>query len=170
MLRELKECDAALMLDCLKDKDVNQYMNIDGSQMTIEDCKSFIRNSQKDFSSKHFAIVDNQNQWVGTISLKNIDLKTKASEYAIITSKEVHGKGIAFQATKEIIDYGFNVLNLNRIYLNVVQENIRANKFYLKCGFQFEGTFHQAIYIKNKIYNLNWYAILKGREIDEETH
>ncbi|MDE6407084.1 MAG: GNAT family N-acetyltransferase [Anaeroplasmataceae bacterium] len=170
MLRELKESDASLMLECLKDKDVNQYMNIDGSNMTIDDCKNFIRNSLKDSLSKHFAIVDNQDRWVGTISLKNIDSKTKVAEYAIITSKEVHGKGLALEATKEILDYGFNTLNLNRIYLNVVEDNIRANKFYLKCGFEFEGTFRQAIYIKNKIYNLNWYAILKGCEKNEEIH
>ncbi len=162
MIRRLELKDAEAMLACLKDSDVNHFMNIDGSKMAVSDCEEYIKKTWDDERNHHFAITDEKDNWVGTISLKNIDKVANQAEYAIITSSSVHGKGYAFSATKEIIEYGFEKLGLNRIYLNVVDENIRANKFYKKVGFVYEGCFREAIYIKGKIYNLNWYSILKN--------
>ena len=160
MLRRLELKDAINMLECLRDPNVNKFMNIDGSKMSISDCEEYIRKSWDDNKNKHFAIVDKNDDWVGTISLKNIDNEVQQAEYAIITSSSVHGKGFALEGTKAIIDYGFKKLNLKRIYLNVVADNIRANKFYEKAGFEFEGCFRKTIKIKNKIYDLNWYSLL----------
>ena len=162
MIRKLDLKDAEAMITCLKDSDVNYFMNIDGSKMVSTDCQEYIKKSWDDEKNYHFAIVDENDNWIGTISLKNIDKLAKQVEYASITSSSVHGKGYAFTATKEIIEYGFEKLGLNRIYLNVVDENIKANKFYQKVGFIFEGCFRKAICIKGRIYNLNWYSILKS--------
>ena len=157
MLRKLKEIDAERMLECMSDNIVNQYMNIDGTKMTINDCLEFIKNSDNTQNFIHYAIVDDEDNWVGTISLKNIDFIKKEAEYAIITSSLVHGKGYAFSATIEILDYAFNKLKLDRIYLNVVKNNIRANKFYQKVGFTLYETKPNVIIIKNNRYLLNWY-------------
>lgn len=161
MLRNLELRDAKRMYETMCDTNVNALMNIDGSKSSIENCENFIKNANANPNFKHFAIVNENDDWVGTVSLKNIDSIVKQAEYAIITSSKVHGRGYALSATREILDYGFNILGLNRIYLNVVDDNIRANKFYLKCGFTFEGKFRKSIMIKNKIYDLNWYSILK---------
>lgn len=162
MLRELKDKDYVLMHKCMSDPNVNRYMNIDGSKMKPEDCLLFIHKTRENNTSKHFAIVDDNDNWMGTISLKNIDEKTKSAEYAIITSSDAHGKGYAYNATLDILKYAFEEINLNRVYLDVLVDNVRANKFYQKCGFVFEGTFRQAIEIKGNIYDLNWYSMLKS--------
>lgn len=162
MLRKLEHKDAKNMLECLTDPNVNSFMNIDGSKMTIHDCKEFILESSINESTLHYAIADKFGNWVGTISLKNIDYKVGQAEYAIITSSKVHGTGIAIEATKELLDIAFNKIKLNRVYLDVVKENIRANRFYLKCGFKYEGCFRQSIVIKGKIFDVNWYSILKN--------
>lgn len=166
MLRQLKDEDYILMHKCMSDPNVNKYMNIDGSKMRPEDCLSFINKTRNDANSKHFAIINEEDRWVGTISLKNIDYRVKSAEYAIITSSDAHGKGYAYEATKEILRYAFNDLQLNRVYLDVLVENVRANKFYKKIGFVLEGTFRQAIEIKGNIYDLNWYSLLKDEFIE----
>lgn len=166
MLRDLQDKDYELMYKCMSDSNVNKYMNIDGSKMKPIDCLTFIQDSRENKNSKHFAIVNESDDWLGTISLKNIDKKVNSAEYAIITSSEIHGKGYAYYATKEILEYAFNKLNLNRVYLDVLVENVRANIFYNKCGFILEGTFRQAIEIKGKIYDLNWYSMLKSDYIN----
>lgn len=170
MLRSLEIRDAKAMYETMCDTNVNAYMNIDGSKSSIENCENFIKNANANSNYKHFAIADEDDNWVGTISLKNIDRVVKQAEYAIITSSSVHGKGYAAKATKDLLDYAFNNLNLNRIYLDVLKDNVRANKFYVKCGFRLEGTFRQAIYIKGALYDLNWYAMLKDdyMRINEE--
>lgn len=162
MLRDLELRDAKRMYEAMCDSKVNAFMNIDGSKSSIENCENFIKEANLNSNSKHFAITDEDNNWIGTVSLKNIDKIVRQAEYAIITSSKVHGKGYAYKATIELLNYAFNNLNLNRIYLDVLEDNVRANKFYLKCGFKLEGTFRQFIFVKGKIYDLNWYSILKS--------
>ena len=144
MLRKLKDKDVYLMLEWMHDPEVNKNFRFDFASMTEEKALDFISNSF-DEKNQHFAIVDFNDNYLGTISLKNISEIDKNAEYAIVTRKEVWGSGVAKKATAEILHYAFNELNLHRIYLNVLDENIRANKFYRKVGFSFEGTFKDHI-------------------------
>ena len=161
MLRKLELKDASLMYQTISDESVTKYMNISGKDNSIERCENFIRSSWDDLDNVHFAITDEDDSWVGTISLKHIDRDVNQAEYAIVTSGQVHGKGFAFKATQELLDYAFNVLKLNRVYLNVLTTNARANKFYLKCGFVLEGTFRESINVKGQINDLNWYSMIR---------
>lgn len=161
MIRKLQIKDAERMCKCLSDKENVKFMQIGQEPFTNEKCEAFIEHSFSEIN-QHFAIVDEKDEWVGTISLKKIDHMSLSAEYAIITAQEVHGKGYAQFATIELIEYAFSVLKLNRVYLNVLKDNIRANRFYEKCGFEFEGCARQAIRLGSKFYDLNWYAILKG--------
>lgn len=157
-LRKLENSDASNMLEWMHDSNVNCNFRFDFSKMTLDDVNNFIHNSF-DEKNQHFAIVDEQNEYMGTISLKNINKVDNNAEYAIVTRTVAHGKGLALEATKEILNYAFNELKLHKVYLNVLEENRRANRFYEKCGFKFEGMSKEFLYIKGKYHNLNWYAI-----------
>lgn len=78
-----------------------------------------------------------------------------------MTRKKAHGTGEALQATKELLDYAFKELGLHKVYLNVMEDNIRARKFYEKCGFMQEGIAKDAIRIAEKYISLVWYGILE---------
>jgi RimJ/RimL family protein N-acetyltransferase len=52
-----------------------------------------------------------------------------------------------------MLDYGFNVLNLNNIILKVYSFNIRAIKSYEKVGFKLIGLRRQARIFGNKKYD-----------------
>ena len=94
--------------------------------------KKFVENSFRE-DQQHFAIVDDQDdEYLGTISLKNIDLKNKNAEYAISTRKKARGTGANQKATESLLKYGFDKLQLHRIYLNVLSSNKRAISFYKK--------------------------------------
>lgn len=160
-IRELKEKDATLMFECLNDKVNTQYMLIGGKNFSYEDCLKFI-NSSKNDDSLNFAIVDEEDNWIGTISLKHIDKEVGQAEYAIITSSRVHGKGYAYKASEELKEYAFSTLKLQRIYLNVASDNLRAINFYKRFGFTYEGTFRRAIKINNQLKDLEWYSIINN--------
>lgn len=100
-------------------------------------------------------------EYLGTISLKNIDLKNKNAEYAISTRKKARGTGANQKATESLLKYGFDKLQLHRIYLNVLSSNKRAISFYKKCGFIYEGKFKDHLFIDDRYQDLEWYAICK---------
>lgn len=72
------------------------------------------------------------------------------------------GKGFGTDAMSIILNYGFNVLNLHRISLNVFEYNPRAIRSYEKVGFKYEGTQRKWLNRDGKRWDLVWMGILKS--------
>ncbi|MDU5913007.1 MAG: GNAT family protein [Anaerococcus vaginalis] len=100
-------------------------------------------------------IVDDDNIILGMISLTSINYLNQSAELHILMGDFVNqGKGIGTLAVKEILNHGFNNLNLNRIQLNVLVYNDIAIKLYEKCGFKLEGKKIQAVYKNGKFVDM----------------
>lgn len=160
ILRRLRADDINNMLEWMHDPTINKYYRNDFSKMTEELVAKFIANSF-DEVNQHFAFVNDKDEYLGTISLKNISQKDKNAEYSIATRKCAQGTGITYLATKELLGYAFDSLGLHRVYLNVLEDNFRANAFYKKCGFVFEGCFREHLFLDGEFKNLNWYGITR---------
>ena len=158
-LRPLRSEDAPLMLEWMQDPSIACFFRFDAAAMTEDKCRSFIASANADPGSRHYAIADEQDCYLGTISLKNI--QDGRAEYAISTRKCAHGTGAALQATREVLRIAFDELGLDAVYLNVLTENLRANAFYRKAGFCFTHTEKNALEIRGENKDLNWYAIKK---------
>lgn len=159
-LRELQIKDVDRMYEWMSDPDVTNSLTIGRFLNSKDKIQDFIKNSWTDRNNIHFAIVTDEDDYVGTVSLKNINYIDRNAEYAIAIHKDFWGEGFANYATDRIISYGFKKLNLHKIYLNVISSNVRANKFYGKYGFIKEGTFKEHMYLNGEMVDLNWYCIL----------
>lgn len=159
-LRKLEQKDEAGILSWMRDPSVNQFFRFLESAVTPEKVQKFIEDASETDKNLHLAIVDDSDEYLGTISLKNIDGDARNAEYAISTCTRAHGTGAAAEATREILRIAFEELHLHRVYLNVLEDNGRANHFYRKCGFVFEGQFRDHLNIRGSLKNLNWYSIL----------
>ncbi len=96
----------------------------------------------------------------GTIGLLSIDRKNSKAEYYIAMGEtDLKGKGVAAEASKLILDYGFYELGLNRIYLFTETENISAQKLFEKVGFVKEGCIRQDIISHGKYVDRYAYGI-----------
>lgn len=135
MIRRLEEKDACKMLEWMHDDDVVFFLDANFKYKTIDDCYCFIRNSFCDNINKHFAIVDDNNEYMGTVSIKNINYEKKIAEMAIVLRKCAMGKGYSKKALEEIFEYGSKQLEINTFYWYVNPLNIRAIKFYDKNGY-----------------------------------
>lgn len=169
MLRLLKEKDVEGMLEWMCDESINCFFQFDASMLTEHSAREFVKCSidlAREKKSFHFAIVDENDEYLGTISIKNIDWQAKAGEYAIGLRKKAVGKGIAYKATGEILEYAFLNLELNRIFLNVLADNNRAIRLYEKSGFSYEGMFKEHICIREERKSLKWYAIMRDEWLE----
>lgn len=161
MLRKLLEKDIDKMLEWMKDDEVSRYFRTSFSAFTREDVERFIADSFTE-NNRHFAIVNDKDEYQGTVSLKNISKEDHNAEYAIVLRRQSQGMGYARLATKEIMHYAFDELNLQRVYLNVLKENEHARRFYEKVGFVQEGIFRQHWCVRGQFYDLYWFAINKS--------
>lgn len=160
-LRKLEYKDAPTMLEWMHDSDVTNYLKNDFAKMKLKDCIDFIEKTKYDTDNIHYAVCDEKDEYLGTISLKNIDKISGTAEYAISFRSKSIGTGTAFEATKEILQIAFLKLNLNRVYLDVLCENKRAVRFYEKVGFIKEGIWKEHFYIQGKHRDVLWLRLLK---------
>ena len=169
-LRPLKKKDVQAMLEWMHDPDINAVFSADFSKFTEQDVLRFIVSAQDETTAVHRACVDENDVYLGTVSLKHIDRLARNAEYAVSFGKYGQGTGAAQFATQKILELGFEELNLERIYLNVLSDNRRANRFYQKTGFVFEGTFVKHIIIHGELKDLNWYRLLKEEYFQQRNH
>ena len=168
ILRELNVKDAPLMLEWMHDKDVVKNMSSNFESKTLDDAIEFINNSKKDKKNLHLAIVNDEDEYMGTVSLKKIDYTRMTAEFAITVRKCAMHKGYSWFGMKTIIEKAFDELNLESVYWCVSKDNKRAVRFYDKHHF------HEALDISQDILenyknvpNLKWYSVLKGDNLNK---
>lgn len=163
VLRPLRPSDADGMLEWMHDPAVASAFQVPFETFSREDALRFIEGAQKGGASVHLAITEPAtDEYLGTISLKNVDADAGTAEYAIATRTCAHGSGIAKTATIDVLRYAFEVLGLNRVYLNVLGTNGRAIHFYEKIGFIHEGTFRKHVRHEGQLADLEWFAMLSA--------
>lgn len=163
MLRRLEQKDAPFMLEWMHDESITCNYRYPFASMTLEKAKNFIKYSF-DEENQHFAVIDDKDEYLGTVSLKHISEKDHNAQYAIVMRKKAHGTGAAERATTQILKYAFDDLGLHRVYLNVLADDIEDRELFENCGFDLEGEFKDAIRMGNRYRNLAWYAMMNWKE------
>jgi len=133
-LRKLELKDAPLMLEWMHEPSVVENMKTDFTSKSIEDCESFIKAAQNCVFDLNLAIADDEDIYMGTVSLKHI--KNGTAEFAIAVRKVAMGQGYSKFGMAMIIKIGFEKLGLKKIYWCVSSENKRAIRFYDKNGYK----------------------------------
>ena len=115
---------------------------------TVEDTAANIKNRLNEIPENRgyplsFAIVY-KGKIAGTIGFNSINNKTKIGVVGYWLGKDYQGKGIMTKAFKELLEYGFTVLLLNRIEVRIAIKNIKSRALPEHFGFEKEGVIRQA--------------------------
>jgi RimJ/RimL family protein N-acetyltransferase len=166
-LRKLELKDAPLMLEWMHDESVAKDLHANFASKTIENCISFIENSQDFSKNAHYAIASDEDEYMGTVSLKCIDRETNSAEFAITVRSASMGRGYSWYGMEAIIEKAFSEHGLESVYWCVSRKNVRAVRFFDKHNF------HEAVDISQSIlsrydnaHDLKWYSVLKGDVLD----
>ncbi len=134
-IRRLRYEDLDLIAGWDKDPEIKRLTG----RMTHEPggLETWWNDMTRDRSRADFAITDNEGQVIGDVALEQIIWRTREAELRIaIGNKDYWGYGYGTEAVREVVELGFTGMNLDRIYLRVQQDNVRAIRSYLKAGFR----------------------------------
>lgn len=103
------------------------------------------------------------NQAIGMTLLENISHRNQNAIWGIYIGETQYRKRIyALEATMLIIDYGFNYLNLQKIYGNTLVNNEKGRRFHKKAGFTEEAVFKNHNYVNGEYTDLIWISLFKN--------
>ena len=132
-LRELEEKDAPYMLEWMHDDSVTHDLKTDFASKSLTDCQNFIANSMSEADVNYAITEDDNDEYLGTVSLKHIE--NGNAEFAITIRKQAMGSGVASEAMSEIFRIAFEEKGLRNVYWCVSPNNKRAVRFYDKNGY-----------------------------------
>lgn len=99
---------------------------------------------------------------IGYMRLANIDHENKSVEIGgDIGEKECRGKGYGKEMYELALEFLFNELNFNRVYLQVIKDNEVAIEFYKKLGFVNEGDLRESVHKSGRYLNVVVMSMLK---------
>lgn len=132
----------------LNDPEIYKYLDTRGGY-TYKKLFDYLTNYTEQHVYFWAIIIKEDNSHIGNIKVDPINKSNQTGEFGILMGdKNKWGKGYAKEATKVVIDYCFKVLELRKITLGVIKDNIAAVKLYQNLGFETEG-----IYKMHGIYN-----------------
>jgi ribosomal-protein-alanine N-acetyltransferase len=143
-LRPLDLEDVAALTTWLNDPEVTRFLRVHRPLTRMAE-EAFLR---KISDSEHDVVLGivlrEPEQFIGVAGLHHLDVRNRHAEFGIaIGEKTVWGGGCGTEATQLMVRYAFDVLNLNRIWLHVGEDNERAVRVYEKLGFRTEGRLRQ---------------------------
>ena len=162
-LRQLNLTDAPLMLEWMHDPSVVENLQANFAAKPLSECEGFIRSCADASENLHMAIADENDEYMGTVSLKHIRRDRKDGEFAITIRACAMGKGLSAYGMREIIRLGLEELGLRCVYWCVSPENARAVRFYDKNGYPRVPveTLEPIGYTPEQLEHYIWYAVTK---------
>ncbi|NOU86203.1 GNAT family N-acetyltransferase [Paenibacillus sp. LMG 31460] len=97
---------------------------------------------------------------IGCMSL-GVAKNHKRAELAYWVGQPYWGQGFAIEAAKRIVQFGFEVLELNRIFAAAMTKNLGSYRVMSKIGMKDEGIFKQHILKWDVFEDLVFYGMTK---------
>lgn len=143
---------------------VNPGMSFPHDSDSFLDPEGWFQSDLKNEKSQIFALRTlADNLFIGTTAIVNLDMFAHHAEIGInIAHPDYRSKGYGYEAMSLTICYGFEQLNLNRLYLRVMSFNERAIRIYEKLGFQHEAQERETVFHDGRYFDMMMMGMLRA--------
>ncbi len=135
--------------------------------MSFSDEESWFNSlAKRDQREKPLAIETRKGKiWklIGNCGVFDLDPVNSSAELGILIGEKLEwNKGYGSEVMSLLVKHCFETLNLNRAFLRVYTENIRAVRSYEKAGFVLEGRLREAVYKFGKYDDVLIMSVLRS--------
>lgn len=109
-----------------------------------------------------YAIIElNTEEMIGMVEIIVRSFTDRSGEISYIVHPDYWGKGIATEASRLLLKFGFEKLLLHRIYATCDPRNTGSSRVLLKIGMTYEGRLRDALLIKDGWRDSLMFSILE---------
>lgn len=142
-LRDMMLSDKEQYYKLMSDPEVTKFLSEEDVPNSVEEAVNEIKFWGGLFYRKQsifWAVADaNSDEFIGTIGFNNWSFNNKRAEISYDLMREHWRKGIMSKCINNIIVFGFQNMELNRIEARTMVDNIPSQKILEKTGFKYEG-------------------------------
>jgi RimJ/RimL family protein N-acetyltransferase len=164
MLRDFVETDLKAVYAYASDPEVVRYM--DWGPNTEEDSKSFVQQAisgTREHPRKSYTlaiILKSENELIGGCGIYMTNLDNREGYIGYCLNRNFWARGYGTETAKALLNFGFETLDLHRIFATCDVENIASVHVLEKVGMRKEAHFQQHKWVKGKWRDSLLYAIL----------
>lgn len=98
---------------------------------------------------------------IGQIAYFLVDSKNQFAEIEYCIGAEFQCRGYATEATKAVIAFGFDRINLHKVQICTKTINKPSRRVIEKCGFTYEGTLRDYFFMNGEYVGRHYFSILR---------
>lgn len=122
----------------------------------------YINSYEKEDYYRWAIVLKETGECIGQVAYFLVDSKNHFAEIEYCIGTKFQKKGLATEAAKAVIIYGFENINLHKVQICHKAMNIASRKVIEKCGLIYEGTLRDFFYMEGEYFNRLYYSILKN--------
>lgn len=118
----------------------------DPLSLTAADQKSWFEGLSRKSGRFYFVAHSTNVPFIGLVRMDEHDTQNRSIRVGADVVPELRGKGYGRDIYLTIKKYAFDILNIHRLWLAVLESNAHAIRLYEKQGFVLEGRYRQAVW------------------------
>ena len=159
-LRRLEPTDLEQTLQWVNEPEIFVLMGVFGPRTSIAQQHWYEEVSVSQTNLVFAVCLQDGGEHVGNASIFDIDLRNRNAGLTIVLPDRAHqGKGLGREAVGLLCRYGFDYLNLHRIYCKT--DSVYAGKMYERLGFVREGVLRQQAFRFGEFVDKVVYGVLR---------
>ncbi len=167
--RPILDSDLQSVYQALSNPTVYQYYGVryhtlEATKEQMQWYKSLVANNKGEW----WAITsENEQEFYGACGLNNYEPEHRKAEVGFWLLPEYWGKGLAYRAVNQLLQYGFQKWNLHRIEAFVESGNRGSEKVLTRLGFAHEGTMRDYEFKDGRFVSWEVYGLLSGSDMPQ---
>lgn len=162
-IRAIEIEDLTLIQKWRNDEKLRRYFR-EYREFSLTQKKDWYFKMVNDNRFEMFVIVDlNEDEVIGVTGITYIDWPNKHGDVHFYIGKNSEWIDDIFSpvAIKLILNYGFKILNLNKLWAEIYEIDNKKLKFFKSIGFQVDATLREHYFYNGKYYNSHILSLLR---------
>lgn len=165
VLRRMERKDVDAVYEYASDPEVSRYL-LWYPHRDIFDSREYLKIVDRKYKRGEFydwgITLVGYDKVLGTCGFTSFNIDENSAEIGYVLNRRFWGNGIASEAARAVITFGFEVLGLDLIYAKFIPENKGSRRVLEKCHMHYDTRQHSSVECKGRMVDVDVYSISRA--------